>query len=111
MKMFSLFFFTILNIQFSYAAESVGTAIHHHYQAPRAMGMGGAFVAVANDYSALFYNPAGLDRIDENDLNLSLDVAGTPAIGDLLKDIDVAQNTPGSDSDKQSAITAVLESH
>ncbi len=111
MKMFPLFVFTILNVQSAFAAESVGTAIHHHYQSPRAMGMGGAFVAVANDYSALFYNPAGLDRIDENDLNLSLDLAGTPAFGDLLKDIDVAQNTPGSDSAKQSAMAAVLESH
>ena len=111
MKMFSLLVFTILSSQLSLAAESVGTTIHHHYQAPRAMGMGGAFVAVANDYSALFYNPAGLDRIDENDLNMSLDIAGTPAISDFLKDIDKAQDTVGSDSDKQSAMAAVLESY
>lgn len=106
-QIFSFLFFT----QFSYAAESVGTSIHHQYQSPRALGMGGAFVAVANDYSALFYNPAGLDRIDENDLNMYLDFAGTPAIADLLKDIDTAQNTSGSDADKQSAITRVLESY
>ncbi len=97
---------------FAFAAQiGVGTRIHNHYQAPRALGMGGAFVAVANDYSALFYNPAGLDRIDENDLNLSFDFAGTPAVGDLLVDIDDAQATPGSDSDKQAAVTRVLESY
>jgi hypothetical protein len=30
----------------------------------RPMAMGGAFVAVANDENALFYNPAGLARIN-----------------------------------------------
>ena len=29
----------------------------------RAMGMGSAFVGLANDYSASFWNPAGLDPI------------------------------------------------
>jgi len=29
----------------------------------RAMGMGGAYIAVANDATALFYNPAGLARV------------------------------------------------
>lgn len=111
MKMFPLLLFTFLYAQITFAAESVGTSIHQHYQSPRALGMGGAFVAVANDYSALFYNPAGLDRIDENDLNMSLDLAGTPAIGDLLKDINTAQHTTGSDSDKQSAMAAVLEKY
>jgi hypothetical protein len=87
MKMICVLFFTFLFAQVSLALESVGTNIHEQYQSPRALGMGGAFVAVANDYSALFYNPAGLDRIDENDLNMNLDFAGTPAISDLLKNI------------------------
>lgn len=111
MKILLLLALTILIPKFIQASESVGTAIHQHYQSPRALGMGGAFVAVANDYSALFYNPAGLDRIDENDLNMNLDFAGTPAVADLMKDIDKAQETEGSDSDKQAAVAAVLESY
>lgn len=93
------------------AAETPGfsTAIHHHYQAPRALGMGDAYVAVANGYSALFYNPAGLARIDENDLNMSFDAAATPALMDLYKEIDEAQKTTGSDADKQQAMAQVLE--
>jgi tetratricopeptide (TPR) repeat protein len=44
----------------------------------RAMGMGNAFIAVADDVSALFWNPAGLDQIDHIKLqaindDLSLD--------------------------------------
>ena len=38
----------------------------------RAMGMGGAFVAVADDYSALFWNPAGLAQIHRLELSGSL---------------------------------------
>ena len=30
----------------------------------RAMGMGGAFVSVANDFTALYWNPAGLAQIE-----------------------------------------------
>lgn len=37
----------------------------------RAMGMGGAFIAVADDPSAIFYNPGGLTR-QKNDFNFSL---------------------------------------
>ncbi|MBP9706129.1 MAG: hypothetical protein KBD78_00690 [Oligoflexales bacterium] len=32
---------------------------------PRPLGMGNAFVAVADDYNALFYNPAGIARVKE----------------------------------------------
>lgn len=33
----------------------------------RAIGMGGAFVAVANDVSALYWNPAGLCRLEQGE--------------------------------------------
>ena len=33
---------------------------------PRAISMGGAFVASANDVSALYWNPAGISRIESN---------------------------------------------
>lgn len=36
----------------------------------RPLGMGNAFVAVADDYNALFYNPAGLARLKEWDAEL-----------------------------------------
>ncbi len=35
----------------------------------RARGMGGAFRAVADDWSAVYYNPAGLARIEQSQLN------------------------------------------
>ncbi len=38
---------------------------------PRAMGMGGAYVAVADDSQALFWNPAGLASVKGGDLTFS----------------------------------------
>lgn len=39
----------------------------------RARGMAGAFRAVADDWSAAYYNPAGLAKIEQSQLNLTLD--------------------------------------
>lgn len=46
--------------------------IHNQYVSPRALGMGNAFTALADDYSALFYNPAGLARLEEGQINMGL---------------------------------------
>ncbi len=35
----------------------------------RAMGMGGAFVGIADDYSAIYWNPAGLGQIRRYEIN------------------------------------------
>lgn len=42
----------------------------------RAMGMGGAFTAVADDASAVFWNPAGLAQLTDNRIFLSGDYPG-----------------------------------
>ncbi len=38
----------------------------------RAVGMGGAYTGVANDYSALFWNPAGLAQLESGEFSLGL---------------------------------------
>ena len=45
----------------------------------RATAMGGAFVAVADDASALFWNAAGIARIDTDKSELSINHASWPA--------------------------------
>lgn len=42
----------------------------------RAVGLSGAFVAVADDASAVFWNPSGLTQLPDNELFLSADLPG-----------------------------------
>ena len=58
----------------AHAQDGSFTGIHHQYQNTRALGMGDAFTAVADDYSALFYNPAGLIFVDKGQFNGSIDL-------------------------------------
>lgn len=39
---------------------------------PKGFGMGGAFVGLANDYSAIFWNPAGLTQMQNNFVGVHL---------------------------------------
>lgn len=94
----------------SFAADDTGVSfrIHHHYQSPRALSMGDAFVAVANDYSAIFYNPAGLARRTDGQINLSFDAGATPKIMDFSKEISDAQASGATEEDKATAIMDVI---
>jgi len=92
-------------------AESISTTIHHHYQAPRALGMGDAFVAVANDYSAIFYNPAGLARREDGQLNLSMNFAGTPGAMDFYNEYKDIEESNKTESEKQTAYLELIERH
>jgi hypothetical protein len=38
----------------------------------RALGLGTAYTGVANDYSAVYWNPAGLGQIGRNEVSLGL---------------------------------------
>ena len=42
------------------------------YRGPRPLGMGGAFTAVSDDENAVFYNPAGLNRIKPGEGKISV---------------------------------------
>jgi len=52
--------------------DVIDYSIHQQYVSPRALGMGNAFVGLADDYNALFYNPAGLARLEEAEINLGI---------------------------------------
>ncbi len=62
LSIFLLFaFLTPLGVLTAYGDEP-----QHIRQSIRALGMGNAFVAVANDENALYYNPAGLHYIQQH---------------------------------------------
>lgn len=89
--------------------DGISYRIHQQYQSPRALGMGNAFVAVANDYSALFYNPAGLAFREDHELNLSFGVGATTDFSTFSKDIADASATQGSETDKQNAVFSAIQ--
>lgn len=54
-----LFILTVVTPK-AYAVKSLDFTIHQEYTSTRALGMGNAFIAVADDHSGMFYNPAAL---------------------------------------------------
>jgi|GEM_PF-604225 len=95
----------------SYAAQSLNTKINGPYSSIRALGMGNAFTAVADDYSLIMYNPAGFARKKHNEIQVSLLGAGVSAKTlTIMDDINKASGT-GTDSEKAVAVSAVLEKY
>ena len=65
--------------------SKVGTAVATYLEIPvgaPAVGMGGAFVSVANDATSLYWNSAGSALLDHNELVVAHTnwIAGTPSI-------------------------------
>lgn len=64
----------LLAISAVYAQTKVGTTAANFLTipvSPRASAMGGAFVATANDVSALYWNPGGISRLTKNEIQAS----------------------------------------
>jgi hypothetical protein len=110
-KLLSLSLVALFCASTSAAADGVSFRIHHQYESLRALSMGDAYVALANDYSAMFYNPAALARRTDGELNMSFDVGASPKFQDISKQIDTAQHTTGTESQKQQAIIDVINAN
>lgn len=65
-KNLALSFFTLLFVLFCSSISFCGNEPKSTIVSPRVAGMGGAFVAVADDENALFYNPAGLKTMQKS---------------------------------------------
>lgn len=52
--------------------QVIDFSLPQEYVSPRALGMGNAFVGLADDYNAIFYNPAGLARLKQPQINLGI---------------------------------------
>lgn len=61
------------------AAPAAAAGLAQNEQSARVMGMGGAFVAVADSPGTLFYNPAGLVQLDGLKLELGVTLL-TPSV-------------------------------
>jgi hypothetical protein len=108
MKWFAFICLTFFSA-LSYSANNVGYTIHHLYQSPRALGMGDAFVAIANDSAAMYYNPAALTTIEDSHFNLGILMAGSsPKALDFYNSMNDIQNSSASDSTKQDQLIDLI---
>ncbi len=79
--------------------------IHQQGLSIRALGMGNAFTAAVDDYSAIFYNPAALAFLEEPVMNLALFQAGVDSkLSGFVSEIGKV-----SSSNDVSGMTALLE--
>jgi len=61
----------LLSVSMGFAQSKVGTTGAQFLKigiGPRATAMGSAFVAIANDATALYWNPAGISRMNANEM-------------------------------------------
>ncbi len=80
--------FTLLNLQTAFAADYT---IHHEYTSTRALGMGDAFIAVADDHSGLFYNPASLALRKDGAVHAFLRAGIDADYPDFIDEIEAAE--------------------
>lgn len=99
------------NTTWADTSSSVSTTIHHLYQSQRALGMGDAFTAVADDYSAIFYNPAGLARREDGQVNLSINLGATSGLKSFYDDFKTISDASSSDTQKQIDYFNLIQKH
>lgn len=92
LRLFFIFFaVSYFAVRTSFAQEALYFGIHQQFMSTRAMGMGNAHVAVADDENAIFYNPAGTLRKTDRKMNFFLKAGADPDIKDFMDDLDAAE--------------------
>ncbi len=77
---------SLLFLLFLLGHPTVGVAFD--MAGPRSMGMGGAFVAVTDDATAVYWNPAAITQIKGVDVNAFAGVKGADRIYDIMDDLE-----------------------
>lgn len=89
-----------------YASAAYAKPYQRFYTGVRPIGMGGAFVAVSDDRNTIFYNPAGLSRID----GLTLGILN-PAAGVGENSLDMYSDADDTDMDDTGEVTDLLRKY
>lgn len=88
------------------AGPAMAKVYPRFYRGVRPLGMGDAFTAVVDDENALFYNPAGLSKID----TLTFGVVN-PLVEASTKSIDLAYDADDTDTDDTTEVVALMRDY
>lgn len=103
-------FFTLFIIpRASNGQALVNYGIHQDYVSTRALGMGNAFTAVCDDYSTMFYNPAGLGKLQSGTINMFINAGASSSFLPLYNDIKGISGS--SNAQKTTSAMAVIDKH
>lgn len=89
--------------------KSLDYSIHQEYVSTRALGMGNAFTAVADDFSAIFYNPAMLAWRTEGHLRMFARGGASPEAVKLFRQINDVKKEP--EADQPQGYSDLITSH
>jgi hypothetical protein len=90
--------------------KSLDFTIHQEYTSTRALGMGNAFTAVADDHSSMFYNPATLALRTEGHLRMFVRAGTNPESLKLMNDIKKTGKLP-EDEQPQAYSDLIVENY
>ena len=91
------------------SVKSLDFTIHQEYTSTRALGMGNAFIAVADDHSSLFYNPATLAFRKDGHLRMFVRGGAAPESLELFDEIDKAGKA--EDDEKAQEYSDLITKH
>jgi hypothetical protein len=89
--------------------KALDFTIHEEYTSTRALGMGNAFTAVADDHSAIFYNPATLANRTDGQLRMFLRGGTDASALKLRKQINDVKDT--LKAEQTQAYSDLIKSH
>lgn len=84
------FLILLITISSTGFAQAPDYTIHQEYTSTRALGMGNAFIAVADDHSSLFYNPATLALREDSQFRAFLRAGVSEDYPKFASDLDSA---------------------
>ncbi len=109
--MISIRLFVVALLSYSgsaFASKALDFTIHQEYTSTRALGMGNAFTAVADDHSAMFYNPAALARRKDGQVRMFLRGGIDSEYLDFVDEIKSATGLP-TESEQIDAMSALIQ--
>ena len=89
------------------AEENLDYSIHQDYITPRSLSSGGTFTVI-DDYNTLFYNPAGMARLEDGELNLGFMAGITSEAMTFSNDITAASKA-SSETEKIQKVQELLD--